>query len=76
MTEQLNMILYRILKLGPKDLHDDLTMDDVELWDSLRHMEIITAIESDFDLEFSYEEITSMRSIGAIRTALAQKVTI
>jgi acyl carrier protein len=76
MTEQLNTILYRILKLGPKDLHDDLTMDDVELWDSLRHMEIITAIESDFDLEFSYEEITSMRSIGAIRTALAQKVTI
>jgi acyl carrier protein len=35
-------------------------------WDSLKHIEIIMAIESEFDVRFSVDEIEAFRSCGDI----------
>lgn len=47
--------------------------DDIDSWDSLGHVNIITAIEDEFDIEISPEEIGEIRTIGDIKKILAHK---
>ncbi len=38
------------------------------LWDSLKHIEIILAVESAFDVYFSEEEIVGVKSVTDLKT--------
>ena len=53
----------------------EVTMADVEMWDSLRHMELIVAIEEKFGLQLEFDEISRMQSLGEIRRVVAEKTS-
>lgn len=72
-TAALDAIFLELLKLTPEVAKDSMTMNDVALWDSLRHMELITAIEQQFGFELSFDEISAMQTIGAIRKIVIEK---
>jgi acyl carrier protein len=55
-------------------LRPDLTADDVENWDSLTHIDMITAVERDFKIRFTTGEVSSMKNVGDL-TALIEKKT-
>jgi acyl carrier protein len=72
--DELDGIFVDLLKMTPDKIEDAMTMNDVAMWDSLRHMELITAVEQQFGLERTFEEIGTMQSIGAIRKLVAEKI--
>lgn len=72
--DALDEIFVDLLKVAPGALADSMTMNDVAMWDSLRHMELITAIEQQLGLELTFEEIATMQSIGAIRKLVSEKI--
>jgi len=45
-------------------------MANVEAWDSLKHMELIVALESAFEIELTFDEIVAMRSVQDIKRVL------
>ena len=53
------------------------TAEDVEGWDSFNHVNIVVAIESEFDVSFKAAEIEELRAVGEIvdliDTKLAEK---
>ena len=71
--DALDGIFVELLKVAPGNIEDSMTMNDVAMWDSLKHMELITAVEQQFGLELTFEEIATMQSIGAIRKLVAEK---
>jgi acyl carrier protein len=56
--------------LGLEEAEDSLTMRDVDIWDSLKHMELIVSIEKKAGIELTFEEIVTMQSVGEIRRVL------
>jgi acyl carrier protein len=54
-------------------LTDETGPDDIDAWDSLGHVNIITGIEDEFDIEISPEEIGEIGTIGDIKKMLAKK---
>ena len=66
--EKLNKILAGVLRLSEEDLVDSLMMEDVERWDSLTHMDLVTSIEEGLGIEFTMDDIMSMTDILTIRT--------
>lgn len=53
---------------------DDLTSRQVTPeWNSLKHMEIIFAIEEEFEIQYSEEEMIAIASIGDIVDSIARK---
>ena len=56
-------------------LGDTTTFADVPGWDSLAHVRLITALETEFDTKFSVRDVMKMNSVGAIRNAVAAKTT-
>ena len=40
------------------------TADDIEDWDSLEHITLISAVEREFHMKFKMGEISSMHNVG------------
>ncbi|MGN8225768.1 acyl carrier protein [Gracilimonas sp. BCB1] len=55
------------------ELTDVTGPDDIDAWDSLGHVNIITAVEDEYDVEITPEEITEISSIGDIKKLLQRK---
>lgn len=64
-------VLAEVLQLPAANVTDDLAMDDVDAWDSLKHMELIVALETTFDVQLTFDEIVAMRSVREIKRILA-----
>lgn len=47
------------IKLTP-----DTTAEDVEDWDSLTHITLISAVEDEFSVKFSMKEVSTMKNVG------------
>jgi len=71
--ETVENLLSEVLQIPAPKITEDLTMKDVEAWDSLKHMELIVSLEQSFGIELSFDEIVSMRSVGEIKRVLRQR---
>jgi acyl carrier protein len=67
-------ILSGVFQMDVNKIKDETTMEDVDRWDSLTHMKLIVSLEQAYNIEFSAEQIMAMKSIGAIKAILAEKV--
>lgn len=64
-----------------RDVFDDpemivtetLSAKDVEDWDSLTHIQLISRIEKAFQLRFTMAEIASLKEVGDLVRLIAQK---
>ncbi len=73
MEQKLSQIIASVFKVPTKDIQDNVKIRSIESWDSLKHMELIAAIESELDIELSFEEIISINSLNDIKKILASK---
>jgi acyl carrier protein len=59
-------------------LHDAMTAQDVDGWDSMRHIHLIIAIEHLFKIKFANAEISGLngddQNIGTLRSLIARKL--
>jgi len=69
----LEELLAELLQIPVTKVTADLAMKDLDVWDSLKHMELIATLEQRFELQFSFDEIVSMRSVGDIKRVLSSK---
>jgi acyl carrier protein len=73
MGTNLEELLAELLQIPVTKVTPDLTMKELDVWDSLKHMEVIATLEQQFELQFSFDEIVSMRSVGDIIRVLSNK---
>jgi len=64
--EPLKRILAEIVGCAPEEIPDDAQLTLLEGWDSLRHLELILALETEFDLDIQAEEIRELVSLERI----------
>jgi acyl carrier protein len=57
-------------------LSDELTANDVDHWDSLTHMILITDIEDSFSIKFRLKELNRMRNVGEMIDIIISKIQI
>jgi acyl carrier protein len=69
----LHEVVARALKVPVASVDDSSSPETLRRWDSLRHLDLMTAIEAAYDTRFSPEEIISARSVGDVRRLLSEK---
>lgn len=74
-------ILNRVMKTASKILEipeerttPDLSINSVENWNSLGHLNLILVIEEEFNVEFWTKEIPELNSIKIITEAVEEKI--
>ena len=70
MKRTVEHIMADVLKMAETDITDNLTIDDLEAWDSLKHMDLVVSIEQAFEIELTLDEIIVMTSVVAIKRVL------
>lgn len=66
--EKLNKILCDVLDItSAEELSDELGPDEIQEWDSLAHVEIVTQLEGTFEISFEVIDVSRMYSIGDIK---------
>ncbi|MBG6133669.1 acyl carrier protein [Aquimarina sp. EL_43] len=66
--------LVSILEHDNFELHDELTAKDVDGWDSLSHMMIITKIEEEFSIRFKLRDLNKLKNLGSLVSVIQNKI--
>ena len=72
--ERIKEILISVLEHGNFEMHDALTAQDVDGWDSLSHMMIITKIEEGFDIRFKLRDLNKLKNMGSLVSVIQTKL--
>jgi acyl carrier protein len=62
-----------VLQVPPTSLSLQSSPETVESWDSVRHLDLVLALEQAFNLQFEPEEIDQMKNIERIVDVLSAK---
>lgn len=57
------------------ELNDNTSAADIEDWDSLMHINIITAIENGFSIKFKLKEVTNLQTVGDTIRLIEEKIS-
>lgn len=73
-TDKLQNIFRDVFDDDSIILFDAMTSDDVEDWDSLSHINLITDIETNFGITFTTEEIVKAKNVGEFIQIIENKL--
>lgn len=74
MKDRIKDLMAGILKVDVSVLDDNLEIGDIQEWDSMHHMMIITGIEKEFGIKFQREELVDLENVGDIIAIVEDKV--
>lgn len=70
---QLYGLIGKVLGVDAATLNEESNAQNTPKWDSLRHIEVIFAMENAFHVRFTMPEISGLRKLGDIRKLLLAK---
>ncbi len=73
MGKNVEQLLADVLQIPATEVTDQLAMTDLDVWDSLKHIELIASLEEQLDVQLSFDDIVAMRSVGDIKRVLSSK---
>lgn len=73
--EKLESVLVSALDHSNFEITDELTAKDVDGWDSLSHMIIISQIEKDFGIKFKLRDLNKLNNVGALINLIQVKLS-
>lgn len=73
-TEKLTAIFHEVFNDNSIVLRDDMTAADVDNWDSLTHMLMITKVEDEFGVKFKLKELNKLKMVGDLLKNLEAKL--
>jgi acyl carrier protein len=63
-TGKLKTVFEKVFQEKDLTITREMTAADVEKWDSLRHIELISEVEMAFETKFRLREVLSMKNVG------------
>lgn len=62
--KRLNNVFRDIFDDETIELNDDTTADDVDGWDSFEHINLVVAIQEEFDFKIPVGKVVTMKNVG------------
>ena len=69
---RLKQVLANVFDEESESINDESSMDTIENWDSLKHLNLILALEEEFEVSFDEEETVIIVSYLLIKTVLKE----
>ena len=72
--ERLNEVFRDVFDEEDITVDEGTTAEDIDGWDSLEHINLMAAVESEFGIKFSMGQIVTMKNVGEMADIILQKV--
>jgi acyl carrier protein len=73
MRDQIRAMVGEVFGLAPADVPEDASIETVEGWDSLHHMELMLSLEMQFGVQMTTEVMPTLISVVAIEEYLEEQ---
>lgn len=73
-TEKITPVFRKVLNEASLEITDQLSASDVDNWDSLSHMLLISEIEAAFNIKFKLKELNKMKNVGDLISIISTKL--
>lgn len=74
--DKLKEIMALVFEVPQEDINENTSPDDLDNWDSIGAINLVTALEDEFDLEFEDEDILEMLNFELIKLKIEEKLEI
>ncbi len=74
MEDKIKNIVATVFEIPVEEINDNLSPDTIESWDSIKHMQLVVALEEEFDVQFTDEEIGDMLNFSLIKIITSDKL--
>lgn len=71
--KEVNLIFIEVFEDQSIVLNKQTTTDDVAAWDSLNHIQMITAVEKHFKIRFELNELLNFANVGDLCNGILKK---
>lgn len=61
-----------IMGIPKTELNDTIAYNSHPAWDSLKHLQLISELETAFDIEFDMDDVIAMENFGLVRELTAK----
>jgi acyl carrier protein len=68
----LKQTMANVFRIKPEDVTEESTMDNLEQWDSLKHLNLVLALEQAFDVTMSEEQALEILSYQLVKAVLSE----
>jgi acyl carrier protein len=76
MEERLQQVFRKVFNDADLIIDQNTSAKDIDIWDSLTHMELIAAIEEEFSIRFSFDEVMRFHNVGDLMRSILGKITV
>ena len=63
---RLKKVISNILDIAESEINEKSSMNTISNWDSLKHIQLMTAIEEEFQIQLSIDNMVSMTNYPTI----------
>ena len=74
MEDKIRKLMARILKVNPEHIENDSAIGDIDSWDSLNHLKIISEIEKEFSIQFTPDVLMDLEDFSDIVKAVEERI--
>jgi len=61
------------LEISPDEVTPELSGEQVESWDSFRHLQLMLSIEGEYGVQFDPQQIPELTTVARVQAALEKK---
>jgi acyl carrier protein len=74
MENKIKNVISSVFDVNINEISDDTNPDSLDNWDSMGHMNLIVALEEEFNILFDEDEITEMLNFKLICLIISEKI--
>ena len=69
---KLREVLANVFAVGVEMINDEASPDTIDVWDSLRHMNLVLALEENFGVELTDDQVVEILSYKLIKIVMSE----
>ena len=74
MDKRIKNVMSAVFEIPVNKIKGNVSPDTIESWDSLKHMNLVIALEEEFEIEFIDDEINEMINFAQVKSVLMGKI--
>ena len=74
--KKLNEVFREVFDIDDVVVTRATVADDIEEWDSLEHINLISAVESTFKMKLKMKEVSTMKNVGEMVDIIAERTKL
>ena len=73
LVTRMNNVFREVFDNPTIEIFDNMVSNDVVGWDSFSHINLITSLEIEFDIEFTQQEAFGFKTVGELKNEIMKK---